>query len=267
MAKPTPFAMPENRADLQGEQLREPSSPCGLLVPCRVHAGKARPRELSFSLSFSLFFFLREPHTTQCSCQPTPCPGTSGLVLLHSLLLVAVAEGSLQPLGGGALLEAQHLLRAVPQGPVLCKGCAAWWGHLRDASCPAPQPGPTPQSPTAQLSPWRVYGGCMEGMAPPCTLGEGFPAPSASSSITVQKMGAEFPSLLLSLSHPSSDCPCALCQKGSRLGEDHRGKTQVGPCPVFPRSWQPSSPPLPIGGLVPTALPRPHSPQGATDHI
>lgn len=198
IAKPTPFAMPQNGGGLQGEQLGEPSSPFGLPVPCRVQASEARPQKL---------FPRGTPHNPR-SCQPTPRPGTSGLVLFHSLLLVVVAEGGLQPLGRGALLEAQHLLRAVPQGPVLCKGQGTRDGRLGGYASGTPPAQPCsqvpPQSPTARPpgGTWGVHGG----MAPPCTPGEGIPAPPASSSITVQKMGAEFPPLLLSLSHPSL-CP------------------------------------------------------------
>lgn len=62
----------------------------------------------------------------------TPQPSTSGLVLLHALLLAAVAGVALQPLGGGTMFKAQHLLCAVPQGPVLCKGQAAPVGTRGD---------------------------------------------------------------------------------------------------------------------------------------
>lgn len=54
-------------------------------------------------------------------------PLTPGLVLLQALLLAAATQVGLQPLGGGALLRGQDLLRPVPQDSVLCK---AKWGSL-----------------------------------------------------------------------------------------------------------------------------------------
>lgn len=60
---------------------------------------------------FPMLFRMHGPGHAAPQLSP---PVTSGLVLFHSLLLVVVAGVGLQPLGGGALLEGEHLLRPVP---------------------------------------------------------------------------------------------------------------------------------------------------------
>lgn len=80
----------------------------------------------------------RFPSATGCTVLPSSLLRTSGLLLLHTLLLATVAEIGLQPLGGGTLLQGQHLLRPVPQDPILCKGKVAPWAQ---ASSPGSIPG------------------------------------------------------------------------------------------------------------------------------
>lgn len=136
----------------------------GLLVSHKAQVSNRRPQKL-LPLETKLTAPGEEPspfpevsrcffrmHTPGHAAPRLSLPVTSGLVLFHPLLLAVVAGVGLQPLGGGALLEGQHLLRPVPQGPVICKGKVAPWGQ---ASGPGNSPGHgrTPPADPCQVPP------------------------------------------------------------------------------------------------------------------
>lgn len=165
---------------------------------CRCPAGcrRAKRDHRSFSLG--------EPRTTHAPASPrrAPVPRVWSSSTRCSLLLLHRVAFSL--LVGGHC--SRHSTSSVPFRRAPFSARDKGQGTGGSVGTPQGRLLPSPAARSHLRAPRHSPRGVHGGMAPPCTSGEGIPAPPASSSITVQKMGAEFPPLLLSLSHPSL-CP------------------------------------------------------------